>query len=96
MSERGDNHLPELADGIRKAHAAVIEAEHRCAEAAMEAGALLNEAKALVKHGEWTQWLAENTGFSGRTARRYMQIAASSFKTATVADLGIRRTAEIL
>lgn len=57
-------------------------------------GALLNEAKDLVTHGEWLPWLKSHRdkfSFSQRTARNYM--AAADFvkrrdiKSATVANL---------
>ena len=38
-------------------------------------GDKLIEAKALVPHGEWEQWLADNIEMSSRTARNYMQLA---------------------
>jgi hypothetical protein len=37
----------------------------------MEAGRLLNEAKALVDHGAWSEWL-DQIGLSDRTARHWM------------------------
>jgi hypothetical protein len=38
-------------------------------------GALLIEAKAQVKHGEWSLWLGNNFDLSDRTARKYMAVA---------------------
>jgi hypothetical protein len=68
----------------------------KAAESALEAGRLLIEAKELVQHGEWEDWLAENVHFSERTARRYMQLFRSGLKPATVAVLGIRGAAELM
>jgi hypothetical protein len=56
-------------------------------------GALLLEAKAQVKHGEWFPWLEAQTGASERTAQNYMAAARFATKYATVADLKLRPTA---
>lgn len=42
--------------------------------ASMEIGARLVEAKDLVPHGEWEQWLAENVDYSQSTANNLMRI----------------------
>lgn len=45
----------------------------------INAGELLNEAKELVKHGEWEKWLAENVScISKRTAENYMKLAKNA------------------
>ncbi|WP_299146742.1 DUF3102 domain-containing protein [uncultured Comamonas sp.] len=44
-------------------------------EYALEIGALLNEAKPLVKHGDWDKWLTEHCNLAARTARAYMKLA---------------------
>ncbi|MBC2724336.1 DUF3102 domain-containing protein [Desulfosporosinus sp.] len=41
---------------------------------AVEIGQRLTEAKALLKHGEWGQWLKESVSYSHSTATRLMQI----------------------
>jgi hypothetical protein len=38
------------------------------------AGELLIEAKSLLKHGEWGNWLTENASFTERTAQSYMRL----------------------
>lgn len=96
MSEIGHNRLAELAGLIKAAHRDALQAAQRTAEQALEAGHHLVEAKASVGHGNWSGWLQENVGFSERTARRYMQLAKSGLKTATVAEIGIRGAAELL
>jgi len=60
-----------------------LAAEHRACEAALQstlahairAGELLQEAKALVRHGEWLSWLAAHFEGSVRTAQAYMRVA---------------------
>ena len=46
--------------------------------AAVEAGGLLAEAKAWIKHGLWLAWIGENLSFSPRTAQKYMRLAANA------------------
>jgi hypothetical protein len=41
---------------------------------ALRLGELLTQAKSLVKHGEWTQWLEGNCTVSDRQARKYIQL----------------------
>ena len=41
---------------------------------AIEIGRRLQEAKALVKHGEWGKWLEESVSFSQKTAERLVRI----------------------
>jgi hypothetical protein len=96
MSQAGHNRLEALAADIRQAHHESRTAAEQAAERAIAAGHALIEAKALVQHGEWASWLEWNVGFSERTARRYMQLARSGLKTATVAEMGIRAAAESL
>jgi hypothetical protein len=95
-SATGANRLPALAAEIRAAHAAANAAAKVSAERAMEAGAMLIEARRLVPHGHWADWLRENVGFSERSASRYMRLVRGGFDSATVADLGVRAAAEAL
>jgi hypothetical protein len=92
----GHNRLAHLAAEISKAQEGSKSAALLAAERALAAGHMLIEAKTLVKHGEWAGWLAEKVSMSERTARRYMQLARSGLKTATVADLGIWAASEAL
>jgi predicted transcriptional regulator len=45
---------------------------------AIRAGELLIEAKELVKHGEWMNWVKENFPGSHDLANKYMRLAANS------------------
>jgi len=74
------NRLPVLAAEIRAAHDDVRRGALVVAERALSAGHALVEAKALVAHGEWAEWLAANAQFSERTARRYMTLARISHR----------------
>ena len=90
------NRLTVLAFDIRTAHEAAQAGAAAVAERAIAAGHALIEAKSLVKHGKWQSWLRDNCGLSDRSSQRYMQVARSGMKSATVADLGIRAAAEAI
>lgn len=58
-----------LLDGLAK------EAQYYSMSAAnsmYQLGRVLTEAKALLPHGEWTNWIRENAGCSDRTAQSFM------------------------
>lgn len=65
---------------VRQAHRVVC-------SAAIEIGERLIEAKKMVPHGEWEDYVSVRCGFKPRTAQAYMQIAASREKAQTFADL---------
>lgn len=46
-------------------------------EYAREVGELLTEAKRLIPHGEFSGWVETECGFTSRTGRTYMRIAAN-------------------
>ena len=50
---------------------------------AAEAGAKLNEAKAILKHGDYQPWMEENFSFGYRTAKRYMDVAQAKMTDAS-------------
>lgn len=41
----------------------------------LEIGDKLNEAKAIIPHGQWSAWLENNVDISARTARNFMAIS---------------------
>jgi hypothetical protein len=63
-----------LAESINEQHRLCEAAAGKAVAHAMEAGRMLEEAKASVKHGEWGTWLEKNFQGSDRTARVYMRI----------------------
>jgi len=67
--------LGTLAQQINEEHRAAFKAMVDTLNHAVVAGALLLEAKKLVKHGEWGAWLEENFEGSDRTTRDYMRLA---------------------
>jgi hypothetical protein len=74
LSKR-DNSLADLAVRIREEHAATATALKHGIDHAMNAGDLLIEAKALLKHGQWLPWLDKHCLMSQRTAQLYMRLA---------------------
>lgn len=87
------NRLPVLAEEIRREHHAARRASGEALRHAIAAGERLIEAKALLEHGQWLPWLAEQD-IPERTARLYARIARHKdiidAKSATVADMTLR------
>jgi hypothetical protein len=84
-----------------------IDAEHRQVEAATlsailharNAGQLLLEAKARLRHGAWLPWLAANCDVKERQARNYMRIAERwelISNRQRAADLTVRGALELM
>jgi hypothetical protein len=75
--------LDELVKVIKTEVNAIIDAERSIIETQkkigvhyMRVGEALNEAKSVVKHGEWASWLKDNFAtISERSAQRYMELA---------------------
>jgi hypothetical protein len=59
---------------LQQLHSEIVGAAIKAINKAIEAGGLLCEIKAGLPHGEFTAWVETNTGFSIRTAQRYMKI----------------------
>jgi hypothetical protein len=79
-SQPGSNRLPAIAASINEHLAAAEAATRRGLEHAIAAGALLIEAKELVAHGEWLDWLQANCRVSQRQAQTYMRLARNRHK----------------
>lgn len=89
--EAGANRLPILADEIQAAHEACRRSTQEAVEHAIKAGRRLIEAKRLVPHGEWADWLRANVGaISVRTAQRYMRAAERAGENDTVSYSSLR------
>lgn len=91
----GQLSLPELAQQINTRVQAAEDQARNAMQNALEAGVLLNDAKALVPHGTWNDWLTQNCTAAPRTARAYMRLATKyrelpESKRQRVADLPIR------
>jgi len=75
VAKKETGRLPALAKKIEGHHKAVYGALGYVLDRAMKCGDCLIEAKALVKHGEWMDWMKENVSFSQTQANKYMTLA---------------------
>jgi hypothetical protein len=96
----GSNSLPDLAARIRLYHRKTSESLRESVQHAMDAGDLLIEAKAQLKHGQWLPWLSEHCAISERSAQLYMRVAKGraviEVKSAQFADLNLNQIAALL
>jgi Protein of unknown function (DUF3102) len=78
--------LPDLAQRIKTAHTAVLDASKNVVLKAISIGTDLIAAKKSpdMKHGMWLPWLKDNCGVSERHANRYMELAAGKQKLAAL------------
>jgi hypothetical protein len=69
--------LSQLADKIRAAHQAVVNAANNALDSAMAAGDALIAARngGKIRHGDWARWLGQHCDLRERTARVYIQLA---------------------
>jgi DUF3102 family protein len=93
--------LADIAARVREAHAKFVDALRGGMVRAIEAGELLIQAKAKLKHGEWLPWLADQCGVPERSAQLYMRVARHrdtylDAKSAKVSDLGIGQAMRLL
>jgi len=72
--------LKKTAREIDEWHAKAERCRSEALEYGVQAGRLLNAAKAKVGHGKWLTWLAENVECSQRTAQKYMKYARKEDK----------------
>lgn len=75
-AQRAEIQLDTLAEAINKEHSLCEAAVNSAVTHAMNAGGMLSEVKASLKHGEFGPWLKENFAGSDRTARVYMRVHA--------------------
>lgn len=72
MNELSTTRTPEVIGvEIRTIQKSAFEYNLRCA---VEIGRKLTEAKELVAHGEWLDWLKRETGYSQPSASRFMKV----------------------
>ena len=90
-----------LATEIKSEHELHLQKSRESAAHAIHAGELLIAAKLTMPHSVWGPWLRRHVGFSGRTARVYMQLARrvadlSPAKRQSAADLSQARVLELI
>jgi hypothetical protein len=86
----GSNRLPILAEKINATYRYHKKTSEEFAKQTIEIGKLLLEARVIVGHGRWGDWIRKNCDFSHSTAGNYMRIAESGLNFATVANMGMR------
>lgn len=62
----------------------------------LQLGRVLTEAKPLVAHGEWENWIKKNTNMNKRTAEQYMQAYKEFGLNPQIAALGTTKTLKLL
>lgn len=62
----------------------------------LQLGRVLAEAKPLVPHGEWENWVKTNTSMSKRAAEQYMQAYAEFGLNPQIAELGTTKKLKLL
>lgn len=94
--------LEDLARRINDEHDQCAEAARSTLDHALNAGALLTQAKGQIPHGQWGNWLRAHCTVSERTAQLYMKLARAwpawleAHKTATIADLSMTQAVALL
>lgn len=76
----------------------IIDAQARqyVLQSAIEIGTKLNEAKELVTHGEWGDWLKSNVNYSKSTANNFMKIAGEYAGSQSFANLNYSQAVALL
>ena len=74
----------------------IIRHKSQAGDAILSIGACLNEAKAILTHGEWLPWLTEQVEFSERTAQRFMRLANEWTNPTALSDLGASKALSLL
>jgi len=84
---------PSVLDGL------AMQAQMFVQNAAMnllQLGRVLTEARPLVPHGEWDEWVKRNAKMSRRTAEQYMQAFAEFGLNSRIAELGTTKVLKLL
>jgi hypothetical protein len=97
LAQRINDQLKEIQEHAKRVKQTVL-------RQAVSLGELLLQAKAKVGHGKFKQWLDDNCELSERSAQRYMALkeqwpkieAWLKEKSATVADLSLRKAEQII
>lgn len=75
------------------------QAQRMAVEYAIEVGERLNEAKGMLAHGDWADWLKDEVNYSQDTAERLMKIAAEKetiSNSATLRNLSVTNALKLL
>ena len=74
----------------------ILDAKRAGGEAILTIGRCLIEAKDMLPHGEWKNWLVDRVEFSERSAQRLMRLAREWSNPTTLSDLGASKALSVL
>ena len=74
----------------------ILDAKRIGGEAILTIGRCLIEAKDMLPHGEWKDWLADRVEFSERAAQRFMRLAREWSNPTALSDLGATKALTLL
>ena len=74
----------------------ILDAKRAGGEAILTIGRCLIEAKDMLPHGEWKNWLADRVEFSERAAQRFMRLAREWSNPTALSDLGATKALTLL
>ena len=82
---------------IETVTAEIIQLQQDAGNAIIGIGKRLIEAKAMIPHGEWLPWLAEEVGYSERVAQSFMRLAREwESNPKALSDLGATKALKLL
>ena len=88
---------PAEARDIETVTAEIIQLQQDAGNAIIGIGKRLIEAKAMIPHGEWLPWLAEEVGYSERVAQSFMRLAREwESNPKALSDLGATKALKLL
>ena len=97
ISKFAERHqAPSAERSIEALTAEILQMKQDAGNAILGIGQRLNEAKAMLPHGEWLPWLEEQVEFSERTARKFMRLAREWTNRQALADLGATKALTLL
>ena len=91
-----EHQAPSAERSIETITSEILQMKEDAGNAIIGIGQRLIEAKAMLPHGEWTQWLTEQVEFSERTAQNFMRLAREWSNPQALADLGATKALTLL
>ena len=74
----------------------ILDAKRAGGEAILTIGRCLIEAKEMLPHGEWKDWLADRVEFSERAAQRFLRLAREWSNPTALSELGATKALTLL
>lgn len=88
--------LPAEGRNIEIITKEILENKAEAGKAIIQIGRCLEEAKALLGHGEWLPWLQEQVELTERQAQRFMRLSREWSNPTTLSDLGASKALSLL